>query len=151
MHVCVPLVVSCSQSYHYHLLWPTLLTWHHKRFSNDGFFLVAHISNWLLCLCTFALRACLLVYFQELWTWRVSTEWSLCTCCWEIAELLLDVAICCWSGLVELRVHRWEIQPWCSSVVSQQQERWPLSMPLNLLCSCCGVFVLLHWLLLCYR
>ena len=47
------------RSYHYHLLWPTqkvvyifLLTQHHKRFGNDGLFLVAHISNWLLCLYT---------------------------------------------------------------------------------------------------
>ena len=30
-----------------------LLTWHHKRFGNGGLFLVAHISTWLLCLCTF--------------------------------------------------------------------------------------------------
>ena len=69
IHVCVPLVVSCSQSHHYHLLWPTqkvvgifLLTWHHKRFCNDGIFLIADISNWLLCLCTLLCqRVCLFI------------------------------------------------------------------------------------------
>jgi len=29
-----------------------LVTWHHKRYDNGGHFLVAHISIWLLCLCT---------------------------------------------------------------------------------------------------
>ena len=86
-YVCVPLVDSCSQSHHYHLLWPTkkmvgtlLLTWNHKLFGNGGLFLVAHISTWLLCLCTcFAsVSACR--------SSRVSTEGSLCSCCWVVAE-----------------------------------------------------------------
>ena len=69
MHVCVPVVVSCSQSHHHHLLWPIkkmvgifLLTSHHKRFGNDGIFCVAHISTWLLCLCTLlGERVCLFI------------------------------------------------------------------------------------------
>ena len=50
-HACVPLVVSCSQSRHYHFLWPTmkmegifLLTWYHNRVGKDGIFLVATLA-----------------------------------------------------------------------------------------------------------
>ena len=39
-----------------------LLTWHHTRFGNGGMFMVAHISTWLLCMCTFLCElVCLLI------------------------------------------------------------------------------------------
>ena len=155
MHVGVRSVVSCVQYHHYHLLWPTtkvvdilLLTWCHKRFGNGGLLLVAHLVALSMHL---PLKTCLLLNFHELHKGRVSTKGPLCSCRWVFAELLLDVAICCWSGLVELRVHQWEIQPWYYSAVSPPQERWPSPMPLNLLCSCRSVFLLLHWLFLCCR
>jgi len=67
--MCVPLVVSCSQSHHYHLLWSTktvlvifLVTWQYKRFGNDGLFLVAHLGTWLLYVCTLLCeRVCLFI------------------------------------------------------------------------------------------
>ena len=118
MYVSVHPNVSCVQSYHHHLLWPTkrvisilLLTWHHTRFGNGGLFLVAHISTWLFCLCTFHCElVCLLINRNG----RVSTEGPLCSS-WAVAEDLLNVAIWCWSGVVKMRAHLWEIHPWCSS------------------------------------
>ena len=47
---------------YYTVLGILLLTWHHKRFGNGGLFLVAHISTWLCCLCTFLCEiVCILI------------------------------------------------------------------------------------------
>ena len=62
-------VFSRSQSHHYYFLWPAKkvidsisLSWPHERFDNGCLFLVAHISVWLLCLCTFPCKlVCLFV------------------------------------------------------------------------------------------
>ena len=109
------------QSYHHRLLWSTktvvgillLLTWYHKRFGSGGLFLVAHISTCLFRMCTLRCElVCLLISRKSA---MGEYHWmSLCSCR-VVVELLLDVAICCWSEVVKMRAHLWEIHPGGSS------------------------------------
>ena len=51
--------------------------------------------------------------------WRATMQLLLGSC-----RVLLDVAICCWSGVVELRAHLWGFSHDALLVLSPQQERW---------------------------